>query len=560
MVVVPLRLLRWVYVGRLVLAAGIFVAAVLKWLVADPQSTLIATLVLVVAVTYTTFSAWWTEVLRRPAGPNFMYGQALVDTVLVTAVVHVTGGASSDFAPLYILVIAAGALLLPLPGGMLIGALSSLLYFADSVWGHAGPVPPQVLVQIGLFALIALATGYLGDRLRRTGAALGEVESELRQLRLDTGDILAALDTAVVTVDEEGRLSYMNAAASALLGLRSSEWLGRPVLEVLDRQVPALGSTIARTLRTRVPVRWFEGVRDARGRQRVVGARTTVLEREGAPWATIVAQDITDGKRLEEIKRRADRLEAVAELSASLAHEIKNPLASIRSAVEQLTRGTLDEDDQQVLEKLVLIESDRLSRLLSEFIEFGRAERRDPEPLDLAALVEHAVDLARQHPDAGETLTVELETPGTPVRASADEDLLHRAVFNLVLNAIQHARSGPVRVILDTHDDWQLPAGVKVENPVRLVVQNDGPGIPSADLPRIFDPFFTRRKGGSGLGLALVHRAVQEHGGTVLVDSPPEGGARFTVYLPALRAGEAGTEAHTEGVAPGGAATPEADR
>lgn len=537
MVVRPLRLLRWVYASRLVLATGIFVAAVLRWLQVEPQTTLIATLVLILAVTCTAVSAWWTDLLGKQPGPNFLYGQALVDTVLVTAIVHITGGAASDFAPLYILVIASSALLLPLPGGMLIGVLSSLLYFADIVWWHAGPVPAQVLVQIALFVLIALATAYLGDRLRRTGAALGEVESELRQLRLDTSDILGTLDTGVVTVDGEGRLSYMNAAAAALLGLRTSDWLGRPVLTALDEQVPTLGATVERTLRTRVPVRWFESVRDLGARVRVIGARTTVLEREGAPWATVVLQDITDGKRLEEVKRRADRLEAVAELSASLAHEIKNPLASIRSAVEQLTRAPLSEQDESVLEKLVVTESDRLSRLLSEFIEFGRAERRESAVFDVVAMVEQAMDVLRQHPDARPDLDIELDAPDAPIRMEGDEDLLHRAVFNLVLNAVQHARAS-VTVRLRQADRWDVPPGVGLETPAKLVVLDDGPGIAPADLPRLFDPFFTRRKGGTGLGLALVQRAVQEHRGAVFVDSPAGAGTRFTVYLPA-RGGDA---------------------
>jgi len=539
MVVAPLRLLRWIYVGRLVLAAGIFVAAVLKWLVADPEVTLIATLVLVVAAGFTAVSAWWTDLMGRHPGPNFLYGQALVDSLLVTGVVHVTGGGASDFAPLYILVIAAGALLLPLPGGMLIGALTSLLYFADIVWGHEGPVPSTAAVQILVFVVIALATGYLGDRLRHTGATLGEVESELRQLRLDTDDILGALDTGVVTVDGEGRLVYMNAAASAILGLRSGDWMGRQVLDAMDEQLPVLGTTLSRTLRSRVPVRWFESTREGAGGRRVIGARTTLLEREGAPSVTAVLQDVTDGKRLEEVKRRAERLEAVAELSASMAHEIKNPLASIRSAVEQLAREGLSEGDEEVLERLVLTESDRLSRLLSDFLEFGRVERRAPETADLRNLLEDAVALAGRHPDAEEGLAVQVDAGAEPLPVRGDADLLHRAFFNLALNALQHARRGPVRVQAARVSPREVPPGVELERPIRVVVTDDGPGIPSSDLPRLFDPFFTRRKGGSGLGLALVHRAVQEHQGAIFVDGVPGGGARFTVYLPSAEAGPA---------------------
>ena len=535
------RLLRWIYVSRLTLAAGVFVAAVFNWLVADPQSTLVATLVFLAAVAVTGFSVWWTAILNQAPSANFLYGQSLIDALLVTGVVHVTGGHASDFAPLYILVIAAGALLLPLPGGVLIGALSSLLYFADILWGHDGPVPASAFVQMAVFAGIALVTGFLGDRLRRTGVALGVVESELRQLRLDTGDILAALETGVATVDGEGRLVYMNAAAASLLGMEVEEWLGKRVLEQLDACLPALGSTLGRSLRTRRPVRWFESPKYRAGEVRLMGARTTVLEREGAPWATAVLQDITDGRRLEEVKRRAERLQAVAELSASMAHEIKNPLASIRSAVEQLTgerkSTALRAEDRGVLGSLVLAESDRLSRLLSDFIEFGRAEPRSAQPVDLAAVTRNAIELARRHPEKREGVEVEVTVGPEPIVMQGDEDLLHRAIYNLVLNGLQHAQRGPVRVDVRAVRDRDLPPGVDIEQPVRWTITDDGRGIAPADLPRIFDPFFTRRRGGSGLGLALVHRAVGSHRGAIFVDSAPTGGTRFTVYLPGRNGG-----------------------
>ena len=532
MLVGPLRLLRWIYVGRLALAAAVFVAALFNWLVADPQSTLVATLVLLIAVGVTGASWWWTGVLNRTPSPNFLYGQAFIDSLLVTGVVHVTGGYASDFAPLYIVVIAAGALLLPLPGGVLIGALTALLYFADILWGHEGAVPLSVFVQMSVFALIALLTAYLGDRARRTG----DVESELRQLRLDHGDILAALETGVTTVDGEGRLVYMNGAASALLGIDPDEWMGRRVLEQMDETLPALGATLDRSLRTRTSVRWFESPRRSGGEVRLIGARTTVLEREGAPWATAVLQDITDGRRLEDVKRRAERLQAVAELSASMAHEIKNPLASIRSAVEQLAREreghTLRVEDREVLRSLVLNESDRLSRLLSDFIEFGRAEPRAAGPVELSTVTRNAVELARQHPESRSDIPVEVSVGPGPIVVLGDEDLLHRAIFNLVLNGLQHAQRGPVRVDVRRVRDQDLPPGVQIEQPVRCTVSDDGRGIAQADLPRVFDPFFTRRRGGSGLGLALVHRAVGSHRGAIFVDTAPAGGTRFTVYLP----------------------------
>jgi two-component system, NtrC family, sensor histidine kinase PilS len=536
------RLLRWIYFGRLTLAAGIFGGVLLVWPLTAPETTRLATLVLLLSLAVTVPSAWHTHVRRRVPGRTFLYGQVLFDILLVTAAVHLTGGGESDFAPLYILVIATGALLLPLAGGMLVGVAAIVFYLGDILLLHPGSPPETLVVQLGLFGGMVLLTGYLGDRLRQTGVALGEAESELRQLRLDTGDILGTLDTGVVTVDENGRLMYLNPAAELLLRLRGRDWLARPFLDELERRAAGLGRIARRTAARGVTVRRHEAVFREDGVERVLGARTTLLERAGAPWVTVVFQDITDGKRVEALDRQALRLQAVAELAASLAHEIKNPLASIRSAVEQLGNGRLGSADRDVLQGLVVRESDRLSRLLSEFIEFSRVELRQPRELDLRAVVDAAVDLARRHPDAAPGTLIEWAPPADPVPATGDADLLHRAIFNLLLNGVQHAPpDGRVRVELRAVPPGGLPAGINLIDPVLLRVSDDGPGIDPGDLPRLFDPFFTNRRGGTGLGLALVHRAVEAHAGAILVGGAPGAGAEFSVYLPARRPTEDGS-------------------
>jgi len=530
------RLLSWLYLGRLIIAAGIFSGALLVWPELDPAATRLASLVLVVPILVTLASAWRTHLRLVEPGRNFLYAQIIFDTLLVTAAVHLTGGSQSDFATLYILVIAAAGLLLPLQGGVLIGALASLLYFADIFWGHPGSPPRTVFLQIVVFALVALATGVLGDRLRQAGAALGEVESELRQLKLETDEILGALDAGILTIDAGGRLVYLNAAAEALLGLPASVWIERPILGELDSRAPGLGRAVRESFDSREPVQWYETrtTGPAPG-GRVLGVKTAVLDRpETGGWVTVVIQDITDGKRAEELHHQAARLQAVAELAASLAHEIRNPLASIRSAVEQLTSAELAAADAAVLRRLVIGESDRLSRLLSEFIDFSRIRLQRWGQVDLDQVVQEAAELVKHHPDGDPAVRIEYEPSRAPVQVEGDADLLHRVIFNLILNAVQHAgRDGTVRIELGPVAASELPAGVEVAEPVRLLVADTGPGVPTDDQPRIFDPFFTTRPGGTGLGLALVYRAVEAHRGAVLLDPVPGEGARFVVYLPA---------------------------
>lgn len=528
-------LLRWLYVGRLTLSAGILVAGLVTWFDSSSAETLFVSVLFMVSVAATGASYWHTHVQRNEATEEFLYGQVIFDALLVTGIVHLTGGPASGFASLYILVISAGALLLPLVGGLLTGALTSLLYAADLVLGFGEPMSAFFGLRIVLFGAVAIITALIGDRLRTAGQALGAVASELRQLRLDTDDILANLSTGVLTVDGDGRLAYVNRAAEALLGVRMRTRLGDPILDELDEIAPSMGSILQQAIHRRASVsRGQVQIATDRGPVRL-GVSTAVLDREGdqLPSATALFQDITDLQRLEQLKVRAERLEAVAALSASLAHEIKNPLASIRSAVEQLSRGRLAPDDRTVLEKLILTESDRLSRLLSEFLDYsGLGLQQEREELDLHEIVRGCLLIAKQHPDLKGVDVVAALDEG-PIPVVGDADLLHRALFNLVLNGAQSAGSGGrVTVTLANDPTRRRPRGEAVDRPIRLSVGDSGPGIDEAQRARIFDPFFTTKTGGSGLGLAVVHRAVEAHSGVTFVDESADGGAEFVIFLP----------------------------
>ena len=531
------RVLRWVYVGRVTLATGILVGMIVAWFSAPPEATRIATLLFIVTMAVTLASVWHTDVRGHAAGRNFMYAQVVLDAALVTAVIHITsGGGDVVFAPLYILVITEGALLLPLPGGVLIGALSSILYFADLVWGRPESLDLNTAgLQIGLFAVVALITGWLGDRVQRTWLALGEVQSELVRLRLDTGDILTNISTGVLTVVDGGRLGYLNRAGERFLDLTLEQWHGAPILDVVAEVAPGLADALRRSMNGLRPVsRQTASVKKPTG-DLVLGISTTVLEsREGeGPSVTAIFQDITDLERIQALNRRNERLEAVAELSASLAHEIKNPLASIRSAVEQFDSPGLPVEDRALLQRLVLSESDRLSRLLNEFLDFSVMRLGAKARVDFTGVVRQAAALVKQHPDCGAGIRVEEEGLEGRLILPGDADLLHRLVFNLILNAVQFSGPrGTVQISVENRSGEGPLPGTTVSQPVCLSVRDSGPGIPPEDVGRIFAPFYTTRKGGSGLGLAVVHRAVQAHGGAVYVESVADGGTRFVVLLP----------------------------
>lgn len=512
----------------------LFAAAALRFRDVSAETILLLAVAAIASVIATSLSVWYTHIRGVEPGMTFLYAQAVFDLALVTTVVHVTEGPASQFPALYILVIAVSAVMMPLASSLLITSLASLVYLADIVFGHPGQMSVVVGLQIAVFVAVFAATGIIGSRVRVMSAERDVLQEEVRRLKLEASDILRNIRSGIVTVDSDGTVLYANPAAQELLGLFDVDIVGRRLSDLVSDRAPELLQAIETTQAGRQRTFRAEGEVNVGGRSFPVGVTTTSIDMDSTvpPSVTAIFTDISDQKRVEELRLRAERLEAVAELSASLAHEIKNPLASIRSSIEQLSRSARADADERFLSQLVVRESDRLSRLLTEFLDFSRVRVTNTRSLDLGGVVEAAIEVVREHPDCPEDAVIEVARRPAPI--DGDEDLLHRVVVNLILNAVQAPAQSPrVRVEVREAEGRELPAGVTLRSAVLLRVADNGPGIPPELKERVFEPFVTGRAGGSGLGLAIVQRAVQAHRGVILVESAPGEGSVFNVLLPA---------------------------
>ncbi|MEO8227807.1 MAG: ATP-binding protein [Gemmatimonadota bacterium] len=527
-------LLSWLFAGRLVLALAMLIGAGLVSTQAPDTAFKVVTGVLV-AFALTTFSAWIVFIRRAEISGLFLPLQAAIDLGLATLLVSFLGPSPTIAPAIYVLIIAAYAVLMPLRSGVITAIVASAVYAFGAIQYLPGGAGLPFWAQLVVFNIVFAVVAFLGHRLREAGMEQATLETELQRVRLEADDILRNIRSGVLTVDPLGRLAFINPTAARLLELDGDALIGQPVLDQLKLRSSELWAAVVSGIRSNRKVSRGEGtVVHESGAMFPIGLGTTTFRQEGqdTPSVTAIFTDISDSKQLQELHLRAERLEAVAALSASLAHEIRNPLASIRSSVEQLARGRHAGEDERVLAGLIVRESDRLSRILGEFLDFSRVRATRAEPVDLHAVATAAVRLVREHPDCRPDTTLKVE--GARTVLEGDEDLIHRTLLNLVLNAAQAAR-GPVAITVSIAAvaEGELPPGSDIEHGVRLVVRDNGPGIPEEIREHLFEPFVSARPGGSGLGLAIVQRAVEAHRGLVLVDSAPGAGTTFTIYLPA---------------------------
>lgn len=508
------RKLVWLTLFRLatvtVLLGG---TAVVNWQFGARATAAVTPLYTAVAATYAASLVFSVLLRLRALERAVAAAQIGLDVAIAVAVVASTGLTESVFVFMFVLAIVNGAILLHRTGAVAAVGLALVAYNGVVLWLHPSPdlVRATLFAHGAAFVATGALSGWLTDQLRRTGERLAQSEGDLAAVTALHESIVQSVTSGLVTLDPHGRISFLNRAGEQITGLRLGDVAGQPA----TRFFPA-----------------FTGERrdeaelvTAGGDRRLLGYTVFDLHgRRGERSGTaVIFQDLTELRAMEEQVERSKRLADLGTVAAGLAHELRNPLASISGCVE-LLRGAqgLSPEDQRVM-GIVLRETGRLDGLLTRFLEFTRPAPPQRVPTDVAVALGETLDVFAADPVAA---GLRLERALAPARVPCDPDQLRQLAWNLLANAAQAIREagkgGLVRVTCEPAPDGGAT----------LVVADDGPGISSAELARIFTPFFTTKPSGTGLGLAVVHRIVDAHGGAILVESPPGEGARFTVRLP----------------------------
>ncbi len=466
---------------------------------------------------------------------RFAYFQLVGDVIIATSVAWLTGGLESMAVFLFPLNVVSAAVLLGRRSALFISVLScaAMLLIVAGVHttllplalGEYRLLPPGrmaflMAIFLGSTFLTWALTTFLVSQAQSATEQLDERESDYYALELLHESIVRSITSGIVALDKYGLIRFANSAASRISGVQLQRALGFP----LEQCLPELAARAQRAERERLPSFGLSLKTPSGEVRQIRGGVSPLLDREGRGHGCVISlEDLTELKRLEEAMVRSERLAAIGSMAAGIAHELRNPLASMSGSIQLLSAGTgLDVDEKRLLE-IVLREADRLNDLVSEFLRYARPAPLQAESFALGDLVSSTVTLFKNDPSR-QGIELEVGFP-EPLQVEADAKQLGQVLWNLLSNAADAMPNGG-RISI---------AVARRGEQVELAIRDQGVGIEPADLPRLFDPFFTTKERGTGLGLATVHSIIQGHGGTIDVESAPGKGSTFVVRLPLER-------------------------
>ena len=468
-----------------------------------------------------------------------------IDALLVSALVLLTGGVQSLFTILYVLPIVAASSMQMRRGGLQLAGLSSILFIGVvmaqylhaegyltlpievSLTSNSPPVQiAQYTVALNTFGFfsVALLSGSLAERVRHGEAQLEQATVEIADLQAFNQYVLDNLVSGLATADAENRVVTFNRSAMLITARSGPLPIGSPAEEVL--QLPkAFAVSITRDLARVRSMRTDYQLTRADGQVIDVGLSVAGLPLpDGSRGYIYTFQDVTDVKRFEQNARLQQRLAAVGEMAAGIAHEIRNPLASMSGSMQMLKQELPLTPEQAQLMDIVLRESERLNQTIKSFLAYARPQRFSTQRLDLAAIVQETAMLLRNSTEVEESHTIEVAQSEDAVMIDADEGQIRQIVWNLATNGLRAMPNGGVLRLTALRDPGSHVAVLGVED--------EGVGIPPEEVDKIFQPFRGSFGKGTGLGLAIVHRIVTDYGGNIEVKPRSGGGTVFHVTFP----------------------------
>ena len=477
------------------------------------------------------------------------YFQIFFDTIFITFFIYATGGIDSIFSFLFILNIISGGIILSRKGGILIASGSSILYGLLLDLHYYGLIHPlgsrlnyapdtynsayllyTILVNMIGFYLVGYLSGFLAEQIKKSRVELKETQLDLNKLEILHESIINSIDSGLIVLDNAERVILFNPTAEQLFKIHADQIIGRSLATVL----PVLRQHLqtARAIRPSVNTPPFMDIPYTQPGDVRIYLRFSISPLRyslgDSGGKILVLQDVTEIKRIEGNMKKVEGLALVGEMAAGIAHEIRNPMASISGSIEVLKEGLAWDSIESRLMAIVSREIDRLNQLISDFLIFARPKETKWVTFDLNQVVLESLELLKNSQGWHENIVIVTHFEDTVVIES-DSGQVKQVLWNLFLNACD-AMPGGGTLFITTKS---APEGSEsTTRNVVIVIRDTGDGFDEKALAGIFTPFFTTKEGGSGLGLATVKRIIDQLEGRVSGNNHPEGGAEIVIVLP----------------------------
>ncbi len=530
--------LWWLIIGRLAAALVLLVAGTL-WVRSSAgqpawgKTFPLLTLVLGLTIIYSLAQRYSRKLLLQARL------QLAIDIALVTWLVWNSDVVHSPYTALYIVIIGTGSLFIGPRDAVIISvgcafaftscAIAALLGVGNHPASKALEESLSQTVQtVGLFDIAFLVVGLLSAQLAgrqsKSDVQLIAATQSLANLRALHERIVESIRSGVVTTDLQGRIYTFNAAAEEITGYNEKDVRGQGASIFFGEMKEHVRLSLQAAMHSEASPRFEADCLTAEGlRLRLGFTISPLFSEQGETTGTVVTfQDLTHIRALEETSRRQDRLAAIGRMAASIAHEIRNPLAAMRGSIQML-RSEMEEDSSQTeLMEIILRESDRLNRIISDFLNYARPRSIVHAQVDVGELLQETFTLLRHSPEVLEKQVIEDEIPAGQLFADADAEQLRQVFWNLARNALQSMPTGGT-----------LRATVKrnSHNRMRIIFADTGRGMSPQQVEHLFEPF-SSTTGGTGLGLSIVYQIIRDHGGTINVRSREGSGTTITIELP----------------------------
>jgi two-component system sensor histidine kinase PilS (NtrC family) len=480
----------------------------------------------------------------------FAYFQLCLDTLFITAVIYATGGIESIFSFLYILTIINGSIILYRKGGMIIASLSIILYglLLDLHYyniihplGSRGTYTAEhqslhlfylILVNIIGFYLVAYLSGYLSEQTRKSRVELKAKQIDFYQLEILNESIINSISSALIALDGQYKIMLFNPSAEKVFGITADRAAGQKIELALPSLREYLVDIQSRSNQSSEKLPPFIDIPYSRPSKEEIHLRFSIsplrLPFGDQNGLILIFQDMTEVKRIEQEMKKVEGLALIGELAAGVAHEVRNPLASISASIQMLKDGLQKDNVNRRLMHIISREIKRLNRLVNDFLLFARPKKSHLEKFDLNDLVLESLELFKNSHHWTGKIKV-LTDFQRPIRLESDPEQIKQVFWNVLLNACDAmSDGGSLYVATDLEPDPPQSDRKRV----KIVFHDTGRGFDEKVLSQLFTPFLTTKANGSGLGLAIVKRIVEELQGEVLGDNHPNGGAEITILLP----------------------------